>query len=199
MPTSSAQQNMYNKAQPFRVGGSGFTSFWWNGQAIGFAQMVSHQAPQPVAAPVAIQPLDQQYPMSIITPAAIGAGTLQVQLFEMYGTKVWDQIMYITDNSNSAQGSGSFGSAGEKPQYNDLAEIFLRLAALNVGVTASKIVYPPNTGVRGGPKVRHYADLYHNIVITDVRDDEQIEIGTMEVLKNMTLMYTHMTRQKETA
>jgi hypothetical protein len=161
--------------------------------------MVSHQAPQPVAAPVAIQPLDQQYPMSIITPAAIGAGTLQMQLFEMYGTKVWDQIMYITDNSNSAQGSGSFGSAGEKPQYNDLAEIFLRLAALNVGVTASKIVYPPNTGVRGGPKVRHYADLYHNIVITDVRDDEQIEIGTMEVLKNMTLMYTHMTRQKETA
>lgn len=196
---------MFNKTRPFRVGGSGFTSFWWNAQVIGFAQMVSHQAPQPVAAPVAIQPLDQQYPMAIITPAAIGAGTLQVQLFEMYGTKVWDNIMRITDTTTSASNPGaSFGSQGtqtnesNEPQYNDLSEVFLRLAALNIGVTASKIVYPPNTGVRGGPAVKHYADQYHNIVITDIRDDEQIEIGTMEVLKNMTLMYTHMTRVKET-
>jgi hypothetical protein len=193
MASSSAQQNIFNRTKPFRVGGSGFTSFWWNGHVIGFAQQVSHQAPQPVATPVAIQPLDQQYPLQIITPAAIGAGTLQVQLFEMYGQKVWDQIMKITD-------TGGFGTAGQRSnaRYNDLSEVFLRLSALNKPVNASKIIYPPNTGVRGGPKVKHYAELYHNVVITDIRDDEQIEIGTMEVIKTMTVMYTYMTREQET-
>lgn len=93
-----------NTPKTFRVGGSGFTAFWWMGQVIGFAQAVANQSPQPVAAPVAIQPLDQQYPLQILVPAAVGPGTLQVQLFEMYNAKVWDEIMAITD---STSGSGS--------------------------------------------------------------------------------------------
>lgn len=181
-----------NTPSTFRVGGSGFTAFWWNGHVIGFAQAIAHQAPQPVAAPVAIQPLDQQYPMGILVPAAIGPGTLQLQMFELYGQSVWDQIMSITDLTSGV------GTAGQKAIYNDLAEVFLRLSALNKPVNASKIVYPPNAGVRGGPKLRHYAELYHNCMITDIRNDENIQIGTMEVVKNMTVMYTRMTRQQET-
>lgn len=181
-----------NQPGTFRVGGSGFTAFWWSGQVIGFSQQVSHQSPQPVAQPVAIQPMDQQYPMQIIVPAAVGPGTLQVQLFEMYNSKVWDRIMAITDAISG------IGTAGAKRQYADLSEIFLRLSALNKPINASKIIYPPNAGQRGGPKVRHYAELYHNVMITDIRDDEQIQIGTMEVIKNMTMMYTYMTREAET-
>lgn len=192
--TQSAKNNPYsftNQPTGFRVGGSGFTAFWWMGQVIGFAQAVANQSPQPVAQPVAIQPLDQQYPMQILVPAAVGPGTLQVQLFELYNTKVWDSIMAITDNSSGA------GTAGELPQYNDLSQVFLRLSALGKPINASKIVYPPNAGVRGGPKVRHYAELYHNCMITDIRDDENIEIGTMDVVKSMTIQYTRMTRESE--
>lgn len=189
---SSNPQNVNNQPNTFRVGGSGFTAFHWAGQVIGFAQSVSHQSPQPVAAPVAIQPMDQQYPMQILVPAAVGPGTLQVQLFEMYNQSVWDNIMRVTDLASGV------GTAGAKAIYNDLSEIFLRLSALNKPITASKIIYPPNAGHRGGPKVRGYAELYYNCMITDIRNDETIQIGTMEVVKNMTIMYTKMSRQWET-
>lgn len=184
--------NLTNTPANFRVGGSGFTQFWWMGQVIGFAQAVANQSPQPVAAPVAIQPMDQQYPMQILVPAAVGPGTLQLQMFEMYNAKVWDQIMQITDNT-----SGS-GTAGQKKLYADLSQVFLRLSALGTPINASKIIYPANAGVRGGPSVRHYADLYHNCMITDIRDDENIQIGSMEVVKQMTIQYTYMTREAET-
>lgn len=189
---SNNANSITNTPRNFRVGGSGFTAFWWAGKVIGFAQAVGHQSPQSVAAPVAIQPLDQEYPMQILVPAAIGPGTLQLQMFEMYNQSVWDQIMAITDQTTGV------GTAGAKSRYNDLAEVFLRLSALNKPINASKIIYPPNAGVRGGPKKRHYAELYHNVMITDIRNDEQIQIGTMEVVKNMTIMYTRMTREAET-
>ncbi|MEM3008438.1 MAG: hypothetical protein QXU32_01690 [Nitrososphaerales archaeon] len=176
-----------NLPRVFRVGGSGFTAFQWQGHVIGFAQSIAHQSPQPVAAPVPIQPLDQQYPMQIIVPAAIGPGTLTVRLFEMYNKKIWDQIMQITDTKADT-------TAGARSVYNDLSEIFLRLSALNKGIICTKVVYPPNAGVRGGVLNKTYADVYYNCVITDIRDDEAIEIGTMEVIKEMTIQYTHARR-----
>ena len=176
----------------FRVGGSGFTAFHWSGQVIGFAQSIRHTSPQPVAPPSPIQPLDAQYPLQIIVPAAIGPGSLEVQMFEMYNSKIWDRIMNITDNTTGN------GTAGELPEYHDLSQIFLRLSALGKPITCTKIIYPPNAGVRGGPTTRKYADQYHNCVITDIRDDETIIIGTMEVLKTMTIMYTDMKRIAET-
>lgn len=197
---SNNPNNQTNQPSTFRVGGSGFTAFQWLGQVIGFAQSVAHQSPQPVAAPSAIQPLDQQYPMQILVPAAIGAGTLQVQLFELYNQAVWDNIMYITDTSSIGQNSPGGLPTGGGSLYNDLSQVFLRLSALNSPVSAYKIIYPPNTGVRGGGTAnasggKYYAELYHGCMITDIRNDETIQIGTMEVIKNMTVMYTYMTRQ----
>jgi hypothetical protein len=185
--------NITNTPGTFRVGGSGFTTFLWSGSVIGFAQTVSHQSPQPVAAPSAIQPMDQQYPMQIMVPAAIGAGTLQVQLFELYNQAVWDNIMSITDLTTGV------GTAGKQSVYNDLSEVFLRLSALNKPITATKIIYPPNAGVRGGQTTKFYAEQYLGCMITDIRNDETIQIGTMEVIKNMTIMYTQMVRQSATS
>jgi len=183
----------------FRTGGSGFTAFTWMGHVIGFAETVGHTSPTPVAQPKAIQPLDQQYPMQIIVPAAVGPGTLQVQLFEMYNKKIWDQIMLITDTKDPGR-----EGVPSKGIYNDLSEIFLRLSALSKGVVCAKLVYPPNTGVRGSPTSSgfsslnqtntHYADVFHNCIITDIRDDETIRIETMEVVKNLTIQYTYSTR-----
>lgn len=194
MALPSNNPNNNNQPSTFRVGGSGFTAFHWQGHVIGFAQAVGQQSPQPVAQPVAIQPLDQARPMQILVPAAIGAGSLQVQLFEMYNSAVWDRIMNIVDNipTNGNKGIPSKGI------YNDLADVFLRMSAIGKGISCSKIVYPPNAGLRGGPKVRHYAEQYHNCTITDIRNDETIQIGTMEVIKSMTVMYTHMTRVFDT-
>ena len=172
----------------FRVGGSGFTAFHWQHKVIGFAQTIGHQSPQPVAPPVAIQPMDQQHPLEIITPAAVGPGTLQIQIYEMYNQKVWDEIMRVTDVSfpQSIQ-------TNRQQFYNDLSEVFIRLSNIGKGITCTKVIYPPNK-VQTGVKNQFYADNYYNCKITDIRDDEQIDIGSMEIIKNMTVQYTHTAR-----
>lgn len=196
MATPTRFQGRANASQQgprlFRVGGSGFTVFHWEGRPIGFAQTIAHQSPQPVAAPVAIQPLDQRYPLEIITPAAVGPGTLQVQLYEMYNNKVWDEIMRVVDNTHR-QGV----QTNRLSKYNDLVEVFIRLANIGRGIQCTKIVYPPNKVQR--VKSQYYADTYHNCKITDIRDDEQIDIGTMDIIKNMTIQYTHSTRNHHNA
>jgi hypothetical protein len=161
-----------------RVGGSGFTVFQWNSSIIGWARTVGHQTPQPVAPPSAIQPLDSRYPLQIITPAAIGAGTLNVAYFEKYNQKIWDEIMTTV-------------SGGSTTKFNDLVQVFIQLAAQNNPITCMKVVAPP---VLRGAQPRTYADVYHNCVITNIDDSENIEIGTMEIVKSMTISYTYMTR-----
>ncbi len=186
----------------FRTGGSGFTTFTWNGSPIGWAQNISVTSPQPVAAPVPIQPMDQPYPLYIMTPAAIGPGTLQVQLFEVFNYKIWDWIMASIDNTNPT----STVTAGKMGRYNDLLDVFVRMAAVGP-MTCYKLIYPPNNGDRNGIPgsssasvtingTNCYADVYYNCMVTDIRDDEQIDIGTMEVIKNMTIMYTYSTREE---
>jgi hypothetical protein len=39
-----------------------------------------------------------------------------------------------------------------------------------------------------------YTEEYHNCVVSMVTDGETIEVGTMEVLKQMVVNYTHLTR-----
>lgn len=178
--------NPQRSAEQFRVAGSGLTVFAWQNQPIGFAQSISEVAPQPVAAPEAIQPMDAPHPVEILVPQAIGPGTLQVQIFERYTTKVWDQMMRIIDQSN-VPGDNRFNV---QDTYHDLRDVFNRMANLGQGITAQKRVYAPD---RIGQKQWH-ADIYYNCKITDVRDDEDINIGTMSVVKSLSMMFTHKHR-----
>lgn len=182
--TSGPGAQVLRPGEMFRVGGSGFTVFTWEGKPIGFAQAVAHQSPQPVAPPEAIQPMDQRYPLQIITPAALGPGTLQLQMYEMYNRKVWDRIMEVVDSKHK-------GGFNRLSTYNDLVEVFIRLANIGRGITCSKIIYAPN---EAGNRSRYSAENYHNATITDIRDDEDIDIGRMSIIKAMTIQYTKMTR-----
>ena len=175
--------------QLFRLGGSGFTAFHWEGQPIMFARTIADQSPQPVAAPVPIHPMDQRYPIQILTPAAIGVGTLTLEMWELYGSKIWDRIMAITDTVHTTG-----VTTNRLPLYNDLAEVFVRLANIGRGINATKLIYPPNKVQKN--KTQFYADTYHNCVITDIRDDEAITVGSMDIAKTMTVQYTNRTRHQ---
>lgn len=190
------QTEAANGAVP-RVGGSGFTVFHWMGKTIGWAQTVGNQSPQPVAAPEVLQPLDQRYPQAILTPAAQGPGTLQLALYEKYNEKVWDELMRTLDTVDS----NGFNRTGD--YYNDITEVFMRIANVDParGVTCTKMVYPPTmalgSGTGGGAYTgasNGYADNYVGCVITDVRDDEQIDIGTMSITKTVTIQYRYSYR-----
>lgn len=186
------QGNTQDGPELFRVLGSGFTAFHWSGKLIGKAMQISHTSPQPVAAPEAIQPLDARYPRQIITPAAIGVGTLTLQRYETYNSKIWDDLMAALDASNP-----NGVNTNKLPIYNDLAEVFIRLANIGKGISATKLIFPPNKVQK--TKKQYYADTYHNCVITDIRDDEQVEIGGMSSVKTMVIQYTHTTRNSSRA
>jgi hypothetical protein len=156
-----------------RVGGSGFTAFFWRSEPIGFCRQIAHTAPTPVGpGPTPIHPLDEPYPFEIVTPAAQTIGTLSLELYELYNQKVWDQLSLI---------AGSI----------DLVNIFIEVAAQAEPITVVKVITPPT--IRGVTPVP-YSERFHNCVITNVEDGETIEVGTMEVTKRLTIAYTQMTR-----
>lgn len=183
---AAVNQTAFNQSK-FRVGGSSFTAFQWEGQIIGYAQGVSHNSPRPVAAPEAIQPMDKRYPVQIITPAALGPGQLTIRIFERYNSKVWDAMMKQTTSVHGITGVPTGG-------FNDLVQIFITLAALNKPVTCVKVINPPALQSQTDATKAIYGDVFHNCAITDVRDDEDIDIAKMSVIKNMTIQYTRVTR-----
>src|SRR3954466_1303293 len=155
-----------------RVGGSGFTAFYWDSQPIGFCRELAHTSGTPVGpGPTPLQPLDEPYPIDILTPAAMTIGTLSLELYELYNHKVWDQLRWIS---------------GEL----DLVNVFLAMAE-HGPVQIVKVVRSP---VLAGAVRREYADIFHGCVITNVEDGERIEIGTMEITKRLTVAYTKTTR-----
>jgi hypothetical protein len=156
-----------------RVGGSGFTAFFWRSVPIGFCRQLAHVSPTPVGeGPTPIHPLDEPYPIDIVTPAAQNIGTLTMELYELYNRKVWDQLSLIT---------GSI----------DLVNIFIKIAAEPHPIDLVKVVTPPTLR---GKKGRAYSDRFHQCVITNVEDGETIEVGTMAVTKRISVAYTYMTR-----
>lgn len=174
-----------------RVGGSGFTVFRWNGHLLAFARQVAHTSPAPVGpGAVPIQPMDSPYPIQVITPAAAGMGSLVLDLYELYGAQTWERLGVAAGRSLGATNSapdqaGIFGGAV------DIVHIFRRQAAAKDPIQVVKYIQAPT--LRGG-QLPAYTEEYHNCVITNVVDGETIEVGTMEVLKQITIGYTHLTR-----
>jgi hypothetical protein len=163
-------------ARRYRVGGSAFTVFVWDNQPILSARQVTHQSPQPVGpGPVPIHPLDALRPLEIITPRAIGMGSIVLELFEVYGQKVWQTLK-------------TFSQARSDAPIRDLADIFRVVSDSPRPIDLIKIIRPPK-----GSGIPNYMEQYHNCVITNLADGETIEVGSMEILKQITVSYTQVT------
>lgn len=176
-----ADTNTFNRV---RVGGSAFTVFRWGGTALAFCRQVAHTSPTPVGpGAVPIQPMDARYPVQVITPAAAGMGTLTLEMYELYGQQVWERLGVDTATANGT--GGIFNGAV------DIVDVFVTQAALKDPIQVVKYINPPKLRSRSIPP---YTEEYHNVVVTNIVDGETIEVGTMEILKQITLAYTHMTR-----
>lgn len=194
---------MANLQNRVRVGGSGFTVFTWMNQPIAYAQEVAHTSPQPVAEATPIHPMDEPYPIQVITPAASSMGSLVLNLFELVGQRVWERLGAVAglgavgkQNSGANPTRDNLFSRGDENSNNflngavDLVDIFIRMATRPNTVNVTKII-------RTQPGAAHQSvdvENYHNCVITNVVDGEQINVGTMEVIKQVTVAYTHLTR-----
>lgn len=146
-----------------RIGGSGWTSFSWRGTTLAWAQTLNDTAPAPVAAAQAVQPLDAQHPVEIVTARAVGMGTLRLTLFELWNGPVWQQL------------PGLGGSA-------TLLDVLTQQVTLG-DVSCRKVIKKPTGGFR--------TKVYYGCTITDADDGESINIGTMTLPKNITVAYTY--------
>lgn len=192
-----------------RVGGSGFTLFTFGGQPITFCQQVSHTSPKFVGQGAsAIQPMDEPYAVQIITPIAAGIGTLVLNLFDLFGqsasgSRVWDRLGAgingggTLTNPFGGTGPGNVSTAltiGSGPFNGRVDIVDIAITQAQLDPTAMQIVkYVRPLPTYGQPQTP-YAEEYHGCVITDVVDGEQIEVGTLEVLKQITVNYLYTTR-----
>jgi hypothetical protein len=197
-----------------RVVGGGFTIFTFGGQPITFCQQVGYQSPQPVGNGFsAIQPMDEPYAVEILTPIAAGPGTLTLNMFELFGSggaasKIWDRLgAAVGTTGDPFSGSASNGyqddvstwlanlSAKTNPFAGavDIVDIFIRQAQLTpAAMQIVKVVRPlPLPGQTGS---QAYTEEYVGCKITNVSDNETDEVGTMEVVKQVTVMYRYVTR-----
>jgi hypothetical protein len=76
----------------------------------------------------------------------------------------------------------------------DLVDVFIRQAEYSGTLNVVKYIRPP---VIGGRKGQPYAEQYHGCVITNITDGEQVEVGTMEIIKQVTVAYRYKTRNNK--
>lgn len=202
-----------------RRGGSGWTLFTFAGQPIAFCQQVAHTSPRPVGQGAsAIQPMDEPYPIEIITPAAAGMGTMTLNMFELFGqggkaSKVWDRLGYGASNGalpfgalGAGQGQGLAGNLPGQGLPNagasnffagavDIVDLFIRQATIAPQhMQVVQIIRPPANPASGATPPAPYFLQYVGCVITDVQDGETIDVGTLEVLKTLTIAYRYVLR-----
>lgn len=151
--------------QTFRIGG-GFTTFSFNGETVLYCKSISEQSPRPNGNPEPIQPLDKKHPIEIAFPATAGAGTLTLEIMEQWSKFAWENL------------SGYDGAS-------NILEVFKKNQS-NGAITCTKVIKNPAGGSR--------TITYNNCVITDIDDNENVNVGTMTFAKRITVMFTHKTR-----
>lgn len=148
-----------------RIGGSGFTTMTYRGTRLAYLQTLQDTPPQPVAGAQVVQAIDEAVPQEIVTALAVGAGTLRLTFYELWNEPVWSKL------------PGLEGT-------NTLLEVLQAQVQLGE-VRCTKLIKSPS----GIYRVRNY----HNCVLTDVDEGEQVNIGTMTLPKTITMQYTKTT------
>lgn len=148
-----------------RIGGSGFTTMMWNGSRLAYLQVMQDTPPTPVATAQAVQPIDESVPLEIVTSMAVGVGTLRATFYELWNTPVWSMLPGLEGTSN-------------------LLDVLKRQISLG-NITMQKVIKSP-TGVMR-------SKVFHKVVITDIDEGENINIGSMTLPKTLTFQYCYST------
>jgi hypothetical protein len=152
-------------ASKVRVGGSGLTTMTWRGTKMAYLQTLADSTPQPQGAVSPVQPIDEPVPLEIVTPLAVGAGSISLSFFELWNEPAWAML------------PGLEGT-------NTLLDVLKRQISLGE-ITCRKIIKSPDGIMR--------AKVYHGVVVTNIDEGESIQINTMLMPKTVQLGYTYST------
>ncbi len=137
----------------------------YQNQRMAYLQNMADTPPTPVAQAQAVQPIDESVPLEIVTAMAVGVGTIKCSFYELWNVPVWAVL------------------PGLQSTYN-LLDVLKRQITLGT-VTMQKVIKSPSGIMR--------ARVYHNVVITDIDEGEQVTIGTMTLPKALTFQYCYST------
>jgi hypothetical protein len=157
-----------------RVGGSGFTTITYQGKPIAFLTRFQDGGVRPQGGGPggvgyeAITVLGDSHPSEIATSRVLGPGLCSFFVKELWNAPVWYQLPAL---------SGA----------NDIVDVFARLAAQPTAVTVQMLIKPP-----GSPTWR--GKTYHNVVLFDLDDGEDITVGALSIDRQLQAAYTHTTR-----
>lgn len=155
-----------------RVAGSNFTTFNYRGKPIAFLENIvdsglKAMGPNGGQPYEFIHPLGHRHPVEIATSRVLEGGTLQLTIRELWNGAVWEQLQGLAGTDN-------------------IVDIFDRLAQDRAYSTCQTIIRPPNGRPRG--------KTYHNCVVVQIDDSENITIGALSVPRRIDIAYTHSTR-----
>lgn len=148
-----------------RIGGSGLTTMLFQNIRLAYLQVMQDTPPTPVATAQGIQPIDESVPLEIVTALAVGVGTLRCTFYELWNEPVWATLPGLEGTSN-------------------LLDVLKRQVTMGT-ITMQKVIKSPSGFMR--------ARVYHNVVVTDIDEGENINIGTMSLPKTLTFQYCYST------
>jgi hypothetical protein len=137
----------------------------FRGQRLAYLQTLQDTPPQPVAGAQVVQAIDDETPQEIVTSLAVGAGTLRMTFFELWNEPVWSRLPGLEGTNN-------------------LLEVLKRQIQMGE-IACRKLIRSPSGIIR--------ARVYHNCVLTDIDEGEQLNIGTMTLPKTITMQYIKTT------
>lgn len=154
-----------------RVVGSGFTTFNYKGQPIAFMDRVadSGQAAYSDAGQgyEAIIPIGAEFPVEIATSRVLNFGTLTCRLRELWNEPIWWQLVGLSGTET-------------------IVDVWKRLGDEPGETTCQMVIKPP-----GSPTWR--SKVYHDCVVVNIQDGEDVTVGALSVGKEITIAYTHTT------
>lgn len=167
-----------------RIVGSGFTSFNWATQVIAFLDDFTDSGQPPIVQYQAVTPLGAQYPVEFALPQVRSEGTLQFTIRELWNQPVWWALGQLTQNtSNEGSGSGTFQGT------QNIVDVYKVMASLPAQITCTTIINIP--GANGSSQYRGWT--YNNVVLTQIDDREQVQIGSLTMPRTLQAVYAYKT------
>ena len=148
-----------------RVGGSGFTTLQVAGVDVAFLTNIVDRPGQAVAQADAVHPLGSPYPTEVAVAGAIGMGTLTATVKDFWDQKPWQRIKGFED-------------------CKSLYHVLRKQQFVQSPITIQKLIRTADNKI-----VR--AKTYYGIVMTNVDDNEDIDITKMTLNKTIEFAYTH--------
>ena len=150
-----------------RVVGSGYSSFNYKGKPIAFLESVVDGGQQPYSTPYeAIYAMGDVHPREFAVQRVLAEGRLTLAIRELWNEPIWWQLADLAGTDTIAD---VWAALNREPSY----------------VTCTKFITPPASV--GPPRMINYI----NCMITGIQDGETIDIASLSVSKNISLVYTH--------